>query len=174
MANPTKNLITRELVEKELRVLNRKDIRWALALFLGTAPFSLLLATGLALRILSLELLSSLTVQTLIAIFVWCFVASPFLLLASVVFHALSERRLLKKGRFEVSVLPLSYKQEQSVHRHLEEQLVFRGFHPFAADSVIYLMTDAGEKCYLVHYPGKKDIKLVYPLSMYDYKDENP
>ena len=165
MANPTKNILTRELVEKELRVLNRKDIRWALALFLGTAPFSLLLATGLALRILSLELLSSLTVQTLIAIFVWCFVASPFLLASPMVIHPLSERRLLKKGRFEVSVLPLSYKQEQ---------LVFRGFHPFAADSVIYLMTDAGEKCYLVHYPGKKDIKLVYPLSMYDYKDENP
>ena len=77
--------------------------------FFGISIFSLSLATGVA-------LLLRLTVQPLIAVLVWCFVASPSLLLASVVFHALSEGRLLKKGCFEVSILPLSYKQEVSAH----------------------------------------------------------
>ena len=112
MAKPTKNILARESVEKELRLLNRKDRR-AFVFFFGISIFSLSLATGVA-------LLLRLTVQPLIAVLVWCFVASPSLLLASVVFYALSEGRLLKKGCFEVSILPLSYKQEVSAHGHLE------------------------------------------------------
>ena len=52
----------------------------------------------------------------------------------------------------------------------MAEVLHFRGFQPYEVGHTVYQLSDAGDEFYVVSYSGKKQIKLVYPLDMYEYK----
>ena len=171
MKRETKNLITRADVKKELAFLNRADLSTHLVLTLGFSVFLLPMAFGLGLSFLSAELLLSQGVKTFIGILIILFIASPIPVMAVSLVFVLAERSLLMRGYFEVTVLPLSYKDERLKGRNrMAEVLHFRGFQAFEVGHTVYQLSDAGEEFYVVSYSGKKQIKFVYPLDMYEYK----
>lgn len=171
MPKPTKNIITRESITKDLRLLKRAELRTLTTLFLGVSIVFLPLATLFARWFHSEELLLYPAVQTLFAVFIWCVFASPALVVLFPFLRRLSEQRLLKNGCFEVVVRPLSYKQELLVHRHIKECFVFRELLPVTVDHTNYQLASSGDEFYIVHISGRKHVELFYPLSMYDYKE---
>ena len=52
------------------------------------------------------------------------------------------------------------------------KQASFSDFKDFAVGHTIYQLSSSGDEFYIVHYPPKNSIKLLYPLKMYEYKEE--
>ncbi len=170
MKKQTKNQINRAFVEKELRFYNTADIRATLV-------------TGGAMCFLFIPF------AAFCAYFIWITVDASFLrfLLSAVgailfscpawlhviaLVKSLLERKQLNNGEFDVAVRKVTYKDEKIVHRHVEQYLTFEGFAELSVGHTTYELATYGDVFYLVHYRGKKEIKLLYPEKMYEYNEQ--
>ena len=168
MEKQTKNLITREWVEKELRFGNTADIRSALVLCGAFSFFFLPLTVGVVYGIcVSLE---PVLLKIIFSVLVGAVTSAPIWLMLFGLWKALAERNLLQRGDFEVVTREVSYKSEKAVHRHMEEYLHFSGFQERSVGHTDYQLASQGDEFYIVHYCGKGEIKLFYPTKTYELK----
>ena len=170
MKKQTKNVITREFIEKELRFYNTADIRSTLvlcgALLLIFGPFTLGVIYGF------FTLLKTTWLKILFSVLVGALTSAPVWLNLLSLRTSLKKRKLLRNGDFDITVCEVQYKDEKPVQRHTEKFLHFVGFKEKSVGNVDYDLTAQGDEFYIIHYKGHTDIELVYSLKMYVLKEK--
>ena len=173
MEKQTKNIITREWLEKELRFYNTGYLKAGLFTFVIVfftcvplcAFFIWLIVSSL--DNLFLEIAGS-------VLFGGMFIV-PIVFTALEILKTLSERKKLTRGEFDVVTCELSYKTERVTRRHTILLLNFPGFHEKQVDKTTYFHAGIGDEFYVVCYrteskkQKKKAIKLLYSAKMYEY-----
>ena len=168
----TKNIITRETVEKELTRLNKADIHLSLVLLifmtvvevpLSILPICLFFAVG----------------EQMVLLGIGCFLLSFALLIPVVIqlvslITALNETQLLKNGDWFVDVDELQYKTEEMERRHTINVLYFYKHGRVGSDDTEYQLASQGDAFYLVVYKKKKPrVALHYFQKLYEYREED-
>ena len=170
MEKQTKNIITRQWVDKELWFYNTADLKVGIGTFaivsLVCIPFAaffiLLTISG------SDNLFFRISVSALIGVL---FIL-PVIATAWSVCNTLYERKRLKRGEFDIVVREVSYKIERTTRRETILILKFPDFREKRVDKTTYFHADIGDEFYIVHYrtnKAKKTAKLVYSFKMYEY-----
>ena len=169
MEKQTKNPITREFVEKELRFNNTATIRYALVICAVTLPLFVPIA------IVSVGAIGSYVVQPILRLFLsvvlGAFISAGAWIPLTVLLVSLLEYRRLKKGAFSVVECTLNHKRERMVQRHVEEVLGFDGFKEISVGHTQFQLATPGDVFYVVHYHGKRSIELCYSSKMYEYRE---
>ena len=168
MEKQTKNILTREGIEKELRFDNTASIRALLVLCAVFSPFLLLLTFWVVGP--GAPQMKSLVLKIVWCVFMGAFTSSPIWILLLGLRRFLVERKWLGRGEFDVVTREMSYKSEKQVHRHIEERLHFPDFDAISVGHTLYQLASQEDVFYIVHYKTKKEIKLLYPAKMYEYK----
>ena len=166
MEKQTKNVITREFIEKELRFSNTAYIRSTLVLCAGLSllfvPLTVLAVCGVcwAFNAVLLEIIISVLLGSVLSAPVWinllCLIPK------------LKERKLLQNGDFVIAVCEMSYKEKKTVRRHTENVLHFVGFDGASVASTTFDLASQGDEFYVVHYKGLTGIELLYSLNLYE------
>ena len=165
----TKNIITREWVEKELRFYNTADIRYFSVLVIIMAVFFVPLTVGSVVYLCSW--CESMLINILFAVFVGAVFSSPVLALLFMLILRLNERKLLNRGDFEITKSWVLYKSERTRSRHSEMLLHFPRFKEAVVDAISYELAEPGDEYYIVHYKSQKTIRFFYPTKRYEYKE---
>lgn len=170
MEKQTKQIITKDGIEKELRFYNKANIRSTLVLY---GILSLLLIPIAVLLIFEIRSLTdSLLWEIVFCTFFSLLVISPLALGFSSLYRGLAERKLINQGAFDVLTREVSYKSEEYIRRRCVEQLHFVGFQAVEAGHTIFQLTSEGDTFYLVVYRTEKPaIKLFYPAKIYEYRE---
>ena len=168
MEKQTKNVITREWVEKELRFYNTADIRstlvWGGAVSLVTLPLAVFLIRAI---LTHLSGVFSIAYALLIGVM---FISPTWVFLFGICKH-LAKRKMLQKGEFEIVERAVLYKKEKLVHRHTEECLCFLGFKERSVNHTTYQLASKDDVFYVVYYKPRKDIEMLYSAKMYEYRE---
>ena len=168
MPKETKNTITREWVEGELRFQNSAAIRFALVLCGGFALVFLPLTIGIIYAIfkhidrLPLEIILSVIIGGITSAPVWCMIFS--------LRQAFAEKKMLDRGEFEIVTRDVLYKEEKVVKRHEEKFLVFGDFESVRVNQTVYDLASQGDEFYIVHYTNKPRVCLLYSFKTHEYK----
>ncbi|MBR2033900.1 MAG: hypothetical protein IKA46_07190 [Clostridia bacterium] len=166
MQKQTKNIITRDFIEKELRFYNTADIKSTLVVCSIFALTFLPLTVGIIYGILSL--FENILIKIVLSVIVGGITSEPLWFNLLELRRALSKRKLLACGDFDIVTRDVSYKSEELVHRHIEEYLHFCDFNKISVGHTIFQLSSVGDTFYIVHYKAKKDIKLLYSAKMYE------
>lgn len=170
MKKPTKNIITREYIEKELWFYNKADARSCI-LFSG-----ILLLFCIPCTIMFISLSCAFAKSILLKIFlciISVFLGMSFEGIELVyLIKALTERKKLKAGEFSIVIRKMLYKREVIERRTELHCLYFEDFKRVATGYTYYDLSSDGDEFYIVHYNGSKEIQHIYPLSMYEYREE--
>lgn len=168
----TKNIITRETVEKELKRLNKAEIHAFLVLFivmtLVCVPVSILLIYGF----FSVG-------RHIVLLGISCFLLSfalliPVVILLVSLIQAINEKKLLKNGDWLVDVDEVQYKMEEVERRHTIKVFYFYKYGRRAAGDVEYQLASQGDAFYLVVYKKKKPRAVLnYSQKLYEYREED-
>ncbi len=169
MEKQTKNVITREYIEKELRFYNTADIRSTLVLCGALSLLFMPLTVGVVCGFFAL--LKNIWLKILLSVLVGGLTSAPIWINLLSLKTSLTERKLLQNGDFDITVCEVQYKDEKPVQRHTEKFLHFVGFKEVSVGNVNYDFVSPGDEFYLVHYKGHTTIKLLYSLIMYDYRE---
>ena len=168
MNKQTKNIITRELIEKELRFYNKAEIRASLlcggVLALICIPIAVLAVRAIVLHFesMALKLLLGILGGGVLTVPIWIMLFS--------LRGSLADRKKLLNGDFEITACTLQYKGERVVHKHIEEYFSFGGFDDISVSSTAFYMASVGDDYYIVHYKGSGEIKLLYSAKTHEYK----
>ena len=168
MEKKTKNIITREFIEKELRFYNGADIKSAVVLLGVLSLIFVPITIGSAHVILSL--VKNIALKIALLIVVCGLTSAPIWLNLSGLFVSISNRKLLARGEFDIVTRDVQYKSEKMVHRHMEEYLHFQDFGAVWAGHTAYQITSNGDVFYIVHYKTKNKAEMIYSTKMYEYK----
>lgn len=175
MKKPTKNIITRDFIEKELWFCNKASVRSSIIFLIMLLIFSIL-CTAMFIY-LSCVLSKSILMKILLCIISVAIGTVFFWLEFIALMQYLSERKKLKLGKFEVVTRKVLYKRmaylkrelsiyERYARRYKRECVFFEDFnHTIGYSSLL----SEGDECYIVHYNGSREIKQLYPLNMYEY-----
>lgn len=166
----TKNPLTRQEIERELYALNKADIR-AAAVMLGVTIL-ILAPIASIITVITVSATGHFAIKAAIIIITDGLSLVPVAAMLVGVIHAFTDRKLLQNGGFDIVTRELQYKEEKIVGRHLERFFHFQGFYPTTVGTTTYQLADQGDEYYIVHYKGKKFIKLIYSAKMYDLKEK--
>ena len=169
MEKQSKNVITREFIEKELRFYNTADIRSAFLLCAGLALLFVPLTIGIVYGFF--VLFKTVWLKILLSVLVGALTSAPVWINLLSLKPSLKERKLLQNGDFDIAVCEVLYKDKKTVHRHTENFLHFVGFKEISVEKVNFDLASQGDEFYIVYYKGLTDIKLVYSLKMYVFKE---
>ena len=168
--NETKNIITKETIEKELKFLNKADIRSSLVLI------AVMAVVFLPLSLLPIYIFLSVGRKTIL-LGICCFLGfSVFLLpiffnLISLL-KSINEAHLLKKGDWFVDIDEVRYKTEEIEHRHTIDVLYFYRYERVVSGGIEFQLASQDDAFYLVIYKKKKpSVVLHYSLKMYEYQE---
>lgn len=170
MEKQTKNIITRDFIEKELRSHNKADIRSTLVLCGAMSLIFLPLTVGIVCGILSL--LQAAWLEILLSVLITVFTSAPVWIYLLSLRIRLKERKFLQNGDFDIVTCKVQYKEINTVNRRTVKYLHFVGFKKIAVTNVNYDLTSHGDEFYIVYYKGLTDIKLFYSLKMYELKEK--
>ena len=188
----TKNIITKETIEKELKFLNKADIRSSLVMI------AVMAVIFVPLSIIPIYIFFSVGRKTIL-LGICCFLGflvfllPIFLNLISLV-KAINEAHLLKKGDWFVDTDEVRYKTEEVEHRHTIDVLYFYRYGRVVSGGVerrhtidvLYFyrygrvvsggaefqLASQDDAFYLVIYKKKKpSIVLHYSQKMYEYRE---
>ncbi|MBR2479041.1 MAG: hypothetical protein IKB47_01380 [Clostridia bacterium] len=154
MQKQTKNIITRDYIEKELRFYNTADIKSSLVLCGVFALIFLPLTVGVIYGILSM--FENTLIKIILSVIMGGITSAPIWLNFLGLLCALSERNLLVCGDFDIVTRDVSYKSEEMVHRRMVEYLHFCEFNKISVGHTIFQLSSAGDTFYIVHYKEKK------------------
>ncbi len=163
MKEQTKNIITREKIEKELQFYNTAGLKHT--------------AVGFAAVILIFGVFSLLTSafsseMAIVSCLVGCV---PMIAILVLLIRLLIERKRLKNGEFEITLRHLLYKDEKMIRsgksRRVQEMFHFEGFDEVWANHTEYQLSSMNDEFYIVHYEGSKKAQMVFPLKLYEYKE---
>lgn len=170
MNKQTKNIITREFIENELRFYNKADIRSVLlcggAFALFFIPITVLIVNGIYSEI------DNAVLRNVLGIGLGIIFSSPVWGSLLAARHSLSERKKLNGGEVEITLCTLQYKGEKPVQRHIEEYFSFGGFDDISVSPTAYSLATPGDEYYIVHYKGSRQIKQLYSAKTHEYKDQ--
>ncbi len=170
MDKQTKNTITREEIAKELRRKNTVHIRSFLIWGGCWSLFSVPMTVGVVRQ-------AFFRGDTTLPIIICGFIlgagfTSPIWVSLIMLWKLLAERALIRRGEFEISIRPLSYKSEGIRNRRLVEFLHFPGFKEIQVSHTTCQLASQDDEFYIIHYRAKESIEFVYPLKLYEYKEE--
>ncbi len=168
MEKQTKNIITREWVEKELRFYNTADIRSTLVLCGVLSLLFLPLTIGIVYAICAL--IENILLKIVLSVIIGAITSAPIWINLLRLRGSLTERKLLENGDFDIVIRNVQYKSEKIVHRHIEEYLHFDDFEEFSVEHTTFQLASQGDAFYIIHYKTKRLIKLLYSAKMYEYK----
>lgn len=168
MEKQTKNIITREWIEKELRFYNTADIRSTLvvcgALSLIFVPLTFGAVYGIFL--LSVNIL----LKLLFSLLTGAITSAPIWMNLLTLRGAFAERKMLQHGDFDIVTREVLYKSEKPYRRHIEEFLHFAGFKGIMVGHTTFQLASKGDEFYIVHYKTKNAISLLYSVKLYEYQ----
>ncbi len=168
MNKQTKNVISREWVERELRFYNTADIRYTLVLSIAFTPFFVLFAVLSAYSVCSS--IENILLKIVLSIIACGITSSPIWFILFVLRNAFAERKMLQRGEFDIVTREVLYKSEKAVNRHIVELLHFQDFKEISVSHTIFQLSSVGDTFYIIHYKTKNVIKLLYSAKMYEYK----
>lgn len=92
----------------------------------------------------------------------------------------LIEYKHLENGDVEIVTRPLLYKSQKEVRIYCNKRtrwqtrslFHFEGFDEFWASPEMYQNFTWGDEFYIVYYKGSKKVEKVFPLKMYEYKEQ--
>ena len=166
----TKNIITKETIEKELKFLNKADIRSSLVLI---AVMALIFVP---LSIIPIYIFFSVGRKTIL-LGICCFLGFlvfllPIFLNLISLAKAINEAHLLKKGDWFVDVDEVRYKTEELEHKHTIDVLYFYRYERVVSGGAEFQLASQDDVFYLVIYKKKKpSIVLHYSQKMYEYRE---
>ena len=166
----TKNIITREIIEKELKFLNKADIRSSLVLI---AVMTLIFVP---LSIIPIYIFFSVGGKTILLgsccfLFFLVFLLPIFLNLIPLV-KAINEAHLLKKGDWFVDIDEVRYKTEELEYKHPIDVLYFYRYERVVSGGAEFQLASQDDAFYLVIYKKKKPrVVLHYSQKMYEYQE---
>jgi len=169
MSQLSRNIITRKQIEDELYFYNTADIKstvilcLCLALFFGPLTFGILYFILTETTDTSLKIGLSIPLGILFSAPIW----GNLIVLAKHV----DKRSLLKKGEYDIVILPVSDKYESSRNRSTVHLLEFPNLKEIAVSSTTYSLASWGDEFYVVHYKGKNKIELLYSLKTHEYRE---
>lgn len=173
MGKQTKNIITRESIEKKLRDDNRTSLKHTAFVFFATllacgTMSAIIIAFGFETHNLWIEIISA----------VFAAIASvPVWVMLSGFVKDLIEYKHLKNGDVEIVTRPLLYETEETRYtrktriEYTEHKFHFEGFDAFLVSSEQSKRFSRDDEFYLVYYKGTPKIKLAYSLMLYEYKE---
>ena len=168
MEKQTRNVITREIIEKELRFYNTADIRSNLVMI---GVMALVCVPLIAMMVyISCEIFSSVWLEVVFSVLLGGLMGTPIWWNLFLLCRSLFDRRLLMRGDFEIVTRDLLYKQETTAHRHVRNKFHFSDFNDTEVGNLIFQLACAGDEFYIVHYKTKKEIQLLYSTKMYELK----
>ena len=173
MEKQTKNIITREEIEKKLRFDNRASLKVSTLGFLATALGGVL---WVVFFIPSFFEAPNFGFCVLFFLFAIVGTVPAWALLPNFV-KDLKEYRHLKNGDVEIVTRSLLYETEETCYtrktrmEYTKHKFHFEGFDEFWASPEIYQNFTWGDEFYIVYYKGSKKIEKVFPLKMYEYKE---
>lgn len=167
MEKTTKNVITREWVEKELRFYNGADLR-SVAVTLPVMALVFIPLTALIVSGVSSEV-ERVWLKILISVLIGALTSCPAWGCLCSLYFGLREKRMLQNGEFEIVTREVLYKIEKPVRRHMEEFLGFDDFGEVLVGHTDYQLAAAGDLFYIVRYKGRKKVRLLYSAKMYEY-----
>ena len=172
MDKKTKNIITREQVDKELRNLNKDLIDLSISssiftgLFFGASFAVSIWAFGTSNFIAPIKIL--LCLASFIVLF-------PFGNDVYDLFKYFAEGKKISNGDYEIIKRDMQYKNkiEYLRGRHLvtKRLLHFYDFKEIDVNEIIYELAFSGEEYYIVHLKNSKEIKMLYSTERYEIKD---
>ena len=166
MEKQTKNVNTREIIEKELRFSNTAYIRSTLVLCAGLSllfvPLTVLAVCGVC------GAFTAVLLEIIISVLLGAALSAPVWINLLCLIPKLKERKLLQNGDFVIAVCEMSYKEKIYVRRHTENVLHFVGFEGASVASTTFDLASQGDEFYVVHYKGLTGIELLYPLNLYE------
>lgn len=167
MEKQTKNVITREWVEKELRFYNTADIKSTLtlcgALSLLFVPLTALLIFG------TVSLFENVWLKVLLSVLVGIIMSAPVWINLLSLRLSLEERKLLLSGDFDIITCEVLYKSEKTSQRHSDYLLHFEGFGDTSVTRTQYELASSGDEFYIVYYKAQNKVKQLYSAKMYEF-----
>ena len=173
MEKQTKNIITREEIEKKLCDDNRASLKVSTLGFLATALGGVLWGVFF---IPSFFEAPNFGFCVLFFLFAIVGTVPAWALLPNFV-KDLKEYRHLKNGDVEIVTRPLLYETEETCYtrktrmEYTKHKFHFEGFDEFWASPEMYQNFTWGDEFYIVYYKGSKKVEKVFPLKMYEYKE---
>ena len=173
----TKNIITKETIEKELKFLNKADIRSSLVMI------AVMAVIFVPLSIMPIYIFFSVGRKTIL-LGICCFLGFlvfllPIFLNLIPLVKAINEAHLLKKGDWFVDTDEVRYKTEEVEHRHtiVEHRhtidvLYFYRYGRVVSGGAEFQLASQDDAFYLVIYKKKKpSVVLHYSQKMYEYRE---
>lgn len=175
MKKPTKNIITREAIEKKLRSDNTASLKVSALAFFAAALVGIL---GVVFFIPSFFEAPNFGFGVLFFLFAIVGTVPAWVMLARFA-KDLIEYKHLKNGDLEIVTRPLLYKSQKEVRIYCNKRtrwqtrslFHFEGFDEFWASPEMYQNFTWGDEFYIVYYKGSKKVEKVFPLKMYEYKE---
>ena len=165
MENQTKNIITREMIERELWFYNKATVK---TLLVTCVPASLfMIPLSIILASVTLSDIYNIVAKIFFALFFCALGTFPIWLNLIVLRETLSQRKKLLRGEFDIVTRELLYKDEELVNRNIREYLHFSGFNGITVGHTTYQLASEGDTFYIVHYKASKNIQLLYPAKSY-------
>jgi hypothetical protein len=175
MEKQTKNIISREKIEKKLRSDNRASLKVSTLAFLATALVGIL---WVVLFIPFFFESPNLGLGVLFFLFVIVGTVPAWALLPNFV-KDLKEYRHLKNGDIEIVTRPLLYETEETCYtrktriEYTKHKFHFEGFDAFLASPEQSKAFTRDDEFYIVYYKGSKKIRLMYSFKFYEYKEDS-
>ncbi len=175
MEKQTKNIITRESIEKKLRSDNSASLKVSALSFFAAALVGIL---WIVFFIPSFFEAPNFGFGVLFFLFAIVGTVPAWVLSVRFV-RDLKEYKHLKNGDLEIVMLPLLYKSQKEVRIYCNKRtrwqtrslFHFEGFDEFWASPEMYQNFTWGDEFYIVYYKGSKKVEKVFPLKMYEYKE---
>ncbi len=173
MEKQTKNIITREAIEKKLRAdnvagLKHTGITFFVSALVGIVWFSF--------SVPSLFKAPNFGLGILFFLFSIIGTVPAFVMLAGFLKN-FKEYRHLKNGDVEIVTRPLLYETEETCYtrktrmEYTKHKFHFEGFDAFLASPEQSKAFTRDDEFYIVYYKGSKKIRLMYSLKFYEYKE---
>lgn len=169
MEKQTKNIITREWVEKELRFYNNADIKSTLVLCGALSLFFVPLTVGVIWGVVSL--LENVWLRVFLSVLIGGIMSAPVWINLLSLRVSLEERKLLLSGDFDIVSREVLYKSEKTSQRHSDYLLHFEGFGDTSVTRTQYELASSGDEFYIVYYRSQNTVKQFYSAKMYEYKE---
>ena len=176
MGKQTKNIITRESIEKKLRTDNIASLKVSALAFFAAALVGIL---WVVFFIPSFFEAPNFGFGVLFFLFALVGTVPAWALLPNFV-KDLKEYRHLKNGDVEIVTRSLLYKSQKEVRVYCNKRtrwqtrnlFNFEGFDEFWASPEMHQNFTWGDEFYIVYYRGSKTVKMLFPLKMYEYKEQ--
>ena len=174
MEKQTKNIITREGIEKKLCADNVASLKVSILAFFAAALVGIL---WVVFFIPSFFEAPNFGFGVLFFLFAIVGTVPAWVMLARLL-KDLIERKHLGNGDVEIVTLPLLYETEETRYtrktrmEYTQHKFHFEGFDAFLASPEQSKRFTRGDEFYIVYYKGSKKVRLMYSFAFYEYKEE--